>query len=364
MKTGTASTIQNQATQKTEEPRQNRLSPEYEVFSVALGEGKSYKLVVDAGTDDPVVHAYRYGHHANAELTELLAEFTRPGDFVLDLGAHVGTFSLAAAASGCRVVAVDASPKHVDLLRQSVAENDFRRMRVVHAAMGETEGTVKFHVAGLWGMVAGPNMHASVVDGAPLVEVDAVIGDQLLEKLDWKRVDFIKMDIEGSEVAAIRGMKNLLARDDAPVIAFECNGVTLPHYGYDTSTLLAKIEAFGYRTYRIDEKHFIPVSSREFQPETYVDLIALRPRHEQRVASRISAPRSQAEVIARAVQEARKSHEVERGYIASALKSAGPEILGNPSIQEALNQLAVDPVASVRESAQWWHRLRTPSTVE
>ena len=274
--------------------------------------GESYKLVVDAGTDDPIVRAYRDGYQANEELTGLLAEFTGPGDVVLDLGADVGTFSLAAAASGCSVIAVDASPKHVDLLRRSAAENGFDRMRVVHAAVGEKRGTVQFYLAGLWGMVAEPGMNARVVSGAQLVEVEAVIGDRLLAGLKCRRVDFIKMDIEGSEVAAVRGLKRLLKRADAPVIAFECNGLTLPHYGHSPSALIGQLEAFGYRTYRADGGSFVRVSSGDFQPESYVDLVAMKPPHEQRVASRISQPVGRAELIAGAVRESQMAHEARR----------------------------------------------------
>ena len=56
---------------------------------------------------DPVAFAYRNGSTDHlAELYRLAAAVLRPGDRVLDLGAHLGGFGLAAAAVGCRVVAV------------------------------------------------------------------------------------------------------------------------------------------------------------------------------------------------------------------------------------------------------------------
>ena len=51
--------------------------------------------------------------------------------------------------------------------------------------------------------------------------------DSVLEDLEWDYVDLIKMDIEGSEVAAVRGMKNLLSKPSAPPILYESNGHTL-----------------------------------------------------------------------------------------------------------------------------------------
>ena len=157
---------------------------------------------------------------------------------------------------GRRVIAVDASPKHVDLLRQSVSRNGFDRMDVVHTAVGERSGKVRFHVAGLWGMIAQPGHELPEVRNQPVVEVPLVPGDTLLSRLGQGRVDLIKMDIEGSEVAAVRGLKGLLSRADAPVIVYEGNGLTLHEFGYTTADLVGTLEGFGYRTYRAEGGRF------------------------------------------------------------------------------------------------------------
>src|SRR5438270_48046 len=48
---------------------------------------------------------------------------------VLDLGAHIGTFALAASASGRRVLAVEPAPRNLDLLNASRRANRFDRLR-------------------------------------------------------------------------------------------------------------------------------------------------------------------------------------------------------------------------------------------
>ena len=112
---------------------------------------------------------YIAGYRPNSFITRQLQRFVPPGGSVLDLGAHVGTFSLTAAALGYRVVAVDASPIHIDLLNRSVARNGFRpsQLRVVHSAVGDTTGTVEFHLGGLWGMVAQPRPRTRGRPGHP-----------------------------------------------------------------------------------------------------------------------------------------------------------------------------------------------------
>ncbi len=326
----------------------------YETLTVKLDGGKSFDLVHEAGTDDPVVQDYIKGYRANDFITEQLERFTQPGDCVLDLGAHVGTFSMTAAALGRRVIAVDASPKHVDLLRRSVASNRFERVEVVHTAIGDHRGTVRFHVAGLWGMIAQPGHEIPEVRDAPVVSVPIVRGDALLKRLGQPRVDFIKMDIEGSEVSALRGLKSILRRDDGPAIVFECNATTLHEFGFTTADLLRTLEGFGYRSYRPEDGRFRAYPSADFQAEAYLDLLALKPRHETIVARLIDPPLGREEMIVRALEEARKTHEVHRSAVARALATAPTAIVNDPRIQGVLADLARDPVESVRLAASWW----------
>jgi FkbM family methyltransferase len=327
----------------------------YQSFTVPLHGGKSYELVFDVMTDDPIARAYREGYRANDHLSDQLGAFLKPGSWVLDLGAHIGTFSLAAAAAGCRVVAVDASPKHVDLLRRSKVKNGFDAMDVVHKAVGETPGTVRFHVAGLWGMVAPPGDAPFEVKGSPVIDVEMTTGDRLLRQHGCRRLDFLKMDIEGSEIAALRGLKRYLGRDDAPVIVYECNGLTLPHFGHSTADLVGLLESFGYRTYRMESGRMPLYRSHDFQPETWLDVVALKARHERMLGSGVIAPPLDTEeVIARSLQEAEKAHENQRAYIARALETAGPSILRDPRIRAVLETLGQDPHEKVRQSASWW----------
>jgi FkbM family methyltransferase len=335
----------------------------YGACSVELKGGRRYELVLDSRTNDPIALAYRRGYQLNEYLTELLPRFTRPGSCVLDLGAHIGTFSLAAAAKGCRVIAVDASPKHVDLLRRSAKLNGFKRMTVVHAAVGDHCGTVGFHLAGLWGMVApsGKDPSHQGISAAPLVGVPAVTGDTLLQKLGCRQVDLVKMDVEGSEVAAVRGLKTLLTRDDGPVIAYECNGLTLPSYGHTTGDLVGLLETFGYTSYHLESGRFHPYRPGDFQPQSWIDVIALKPRHVQALARQIASPLETEEIIARTLLEARMPHEVQRSYIGRALEDAPRTIVCDPRVAQALDDLAQDSSERVRESVRWWAASRCPT---
>ena len=146
------------------------------------------------------------------------------GTRVLDLGAHIGTVALLAAAKGCQVVAVEASPRNAELLRHSAAINGFTSLRVVQAAVSDRPGILSFCPKGPFGHVVTNKFES------PTIEVPALPVCQVLKEVGWDRVDFIKLDVEGSEIAVIDGMAPFLARADAPPILYESNSYTLDFY--------------------------------------------------------------------------------------------------------------------------------------
>jgi FkbM family methyltransferase len=200
---------------------------------------------------------------------EFMRAVVQPGDAVIDAGAHLGSFTLALAAARCRVLAVEASARNVDLLRASVAFNGFSEVRVVHAAAAAAEGSLSFLADGAWGWVAAP--------GEPFTEyTPAVRLDDLVDLLQWERVALVKIDVEGSELSVVRGLSRLLARDDAPALYYESNAHTLGHAGVQPGEVVAALEAFGYRSYLATPGGLRRVRPDQPQRDLVVDHLAVK----------------------------------------------------------------------------------------
>ncbi|MDQ5871090.1 MAG: FkbM family methyltransferase [Acidobacteriota bacterium] len=315
--------------------------------TVRLIPGLEYRIAIDPEDADPIGRAIagRYYEFSPAQL--LLWDLLRKGDRVVDLGAHIGTFALGAGALGCRVLAVEAAPRNVALLEAGIRENGFDRVEVVPAAVSDRPGVLRFVADGPFGQVCD--------DGypGPSIEVPAVTLDDLLSRLGWDGVDYLKIDVEGAEFAAFRGMSQLLSRPDAPAIVYESNGHLLQSRGLSSTHLVAMLETFGYRSYAVEKGTVRPVATGDLQIRTVVDYVAVKdPPGIGALVARapgweLGLPRSPWQAVEEVLAEAAIEISAHRAYLASALARADAELLADDRVRRTVAELSrdADPVA-------------------
>jgi FkbM family methyltransferase len=310
----------------------------------------SFNVMIGVDDEDPISQAIIDENYVFPWAHHLLFSMIRQGDKILDLGAHIGTFSLAAAALGCDVISVEASPHNVALLEASVTQNGFERIQVVSSAVSDHAGTLKFIENGPYGIVSSSTV------GLSTLEVPAITVDELIEEIGWGHVDFIKMDVEGSEVAAIQGMSRLLVRADAPTIVYESNGHTLQLFGETPNHLIAALERFGYQNYLVEPGRLVPVQSSDLQAECVVDYLACKHQPDSLQDWRVEAPMTLEGTVARVLSSCSHPSEFHRAYIAHSLAGAGHSVLSNRKVGSALDSLSNDTNADVRSAVTWWKK--------
>jgi FkbM family methyltransferase len=288
---------------------------------------------------------------------ELALELASPAGTILDLGAHFGTFTLAAAARGHRVIAVEASPRNIDLLCASARANSLDdSITIVQAAVGNVTGAVRFHEEGAWGQVvpSGPARDAVTVPARTVTEILADLG--------VSRVDLVKMDIEGFEIAAIEGMAPLLAFPNAPGVVYECNAHTLRMFDQTPQQLVSTLARFGYDNYLVGERELTPVTPASFQPETNVDYVAVKGTLDSPPSWRLRRRRTENELARVVTSESRHVNVHHRAQLARSLERAPAIMLARRDVQLALSALALDPDEAVARSATWWGRRHPAAT--
>jgi FkbM family methyltransferase len=135
----------------------------------------------------------------------------KPGDVVIDAGAHLGESTRNALRLGASmVIAIEPSPDNLRALRRNLAAQIADgRIVIVEKGVYDHEGVLTFENHKSWNgeFVDQHGTHGGQIEQLPVTTIDA-----LVSQLKLTRLDFIKMDIEGSEPYALKGAAETLRR--------------------------------------------------------------------------------------------------------------------------------------------------------
>ncbi len=151
--------------------------------------------------------------------TQLVRDQIRPGDIVLDLGAHVGYYTLLMARQvGPRgkVFAFEPDSANFELLRRNVEESGYGNVTLVRKAASDRNGMAQLYRSA---DNQGDHRLYPCAEQRPSVNVDTVRLDDFFADSSI-RLCLIKMDIQGCEAMALDGMRQLLAR--SPEVKLFC----------------------------------------------------------------------------------------------------------------------------------------------
>ncbi len=155
---------------------------------------------------------------------------------LLDIGANIGLFALTAAKAGVNTLAIEMMSGNVDSLKMSVRRNDLINLEVIEAAVSDTDGVLKFDGTSAWGAVS--------------TNGKSVTRSLALDSLDLNDIGLVKIDIEGSELEALKGAHRFLTTVK-PDIIIECNAWTSGSRGYSQREIIGLLHEQGYSIYRI-----------------------------------------------------------------------------------------------------------------
>jgi len=144
------------------------------------------------------------------------------GQTVLDIGSNIGFYTLRASRQvgpTGKVISVEANPDTFHILKANVIENCSINTLALCCAMGAEDGLSYLYVPSNYpaGSTLIPRDANSL---APRAKVPVTTVDSLVLMLGIKRVDWMKIDVEGMETAVIAGCKNVI-RNHKPKIMIE-----------------------------------------------------------------------------------------------------------------------------------------------
>jgi FkbM family methyltransferase len=139
----------------------------------------------------------------------------RPNDVVVDCGANIGLFSLLAlnrVGAGGQLIAVEPAPCILTVLEKNLSKaNLLGKYRICERAISSNAGTSSLVLdEDVFTMHRLNAEHSCTAASPSTVTVQTTTIDNLASELQLPRVDFIKMDIEGAEIAALHGSARVL----------------------------------------------------------------------------------------------------------------------------------------------------------
>ena len=157
------------------------------------------------------------------------------GGVLADVGAHVGRWALRLSRKASKVIAVEANPVTVAVLRANAELNDITNVDIRQVAAWDTHTRMRLE---------DPNQQTSGGSTRVLEDDDGTVQAAPLDEVfaGESRLDVIKLDVEGADLHALRGMAGTLKRL-GPSLLIERHDI----YGYyEFADLTGLLEELGY----------------------------------------------------------------------------------------------------------------------
>lgn len=205
-----------------------------------------------------------------------------PGMTFFDIGANSGLFAVAAAKKmGCgKVYAFEPCEGTYQLLEQNLRLNGANNVAAIRMALGDHigEAMLQVHAPGnegrnTIGKPLGPDWQLVGEERVPVTTLDS-----FLEANAIPRVDAMRVDVEGAELPVFRGAKNLLEREDAPLILYTGYGPHTKGFGYHPVETMWRLGDCGYSLFVLDCATG-DVAPRRPGPEYDAVIVAAKPGH-------------------------------------------------------------------------------------
>ena len=213
-----------------------------------------------------------YRGSCERDLCRVLERHLRPGMIFIDAGANIGEFTLRASrlvgAAG-RVHAFEASPTTFEELETNVQLNALTNVVLQQKALTSRTGELDFYLSGHIASGSSSLRPGHDFTGT-VVTVQGVALDDYLRDAGINRVDFIKLDIEGAELDALRGSTRLLSTAGAPMIAFEHHDTIASKFGASRDSLSQLLGSFGYSLLRVGSAAGARKGGGENVPENFL----------------------------------------------------------------------------------------------
>lgn len=215
-----------------------------------LPDGKS--VTVDLGDR---IQRLMWGAAYEPHVKSCIAALLRPGDTFVDVGAHIGFFSLLAAGlvgSTGKVYSFEAESTLFQTLQANSAEYSW--LQAYWKAVWDASGLISFSNPRELGE-SGWGKVASVRNEGNVVSVEAICLDDWHESVGFRPIRLLKIDAEGSELFILKGARRLIS-NTLPYLIIELNDQLLFEVHQSTQMIVESLNHLGYTIFTMGSKGY------------------------------------------------------------------------------------------------------------
>jgi len=193
-----------------------------------------------------------YGHYEK-EIGDLINEILQPDDFFLDIGANIGYFSLLAAIHqpSAKVISFEPVTTVFKLFEENISLNNVSNIKTINAAVGEKDDEKEIYIStddntGMSSFQKTEN-YSGKKEKVKVIAIDSWFRSSGLSK-----IDLVKIDIEGSELSALKGMNEMLL-NFKPLLIVEINPDTLRLFNHGSVDIINYLKQLGFDGFLISK---------------------------------------------------------------------------------------------------------------
>jgi FkbM family methyltransferase len=182
--------------------------------------------------------------------------------YYFDIGANFGHFSVVPTLlnENIRCFSFEPNPNNFEILNENIALNNINNVSYtynigVSSNIGMFDLKIPLDLSdhGLSTFAENPKERFAY-DGKPgeyqIKSIQCKSLDSIFLQLEISRIDFIKIDTEGSELNVLKGAEGVLRRFKPPIV-MEYQNVNTNMFGYDREEIIALLQIYGYNSFTL-----------------------------------------------------------------------------------------------------------------
>jgi FkbM family methyltransferase len=240
----------------------NKLKPFYRSITGTISTGKKKVSVQDMEAKFIVSNPKTLNMKRIGDEEEIIADIAKESnvdDIFYDVGSNIGTYSFILGEKFEKIIAFEPHPKNAERYRENIKINN-ANADLYEVALSDDEGSIDLlmreaDVGSTHNRISTDstsdrdnNEKMQSTASVDMTTLDKIISDKKLEN-----PDIIKIDIQGAEYDALRGMKETLRSSEVRLIYIESHPKYLPKFDATVNEIVDLLEEYGFSAHKLND---------------------------------------------------------------------------------------------------------------